>query len=77
MFLKQKRYRKIKGGAVAYGQKERTVPKKSDVTSPTAATKLVIMTAAIDATEIQDVAVIDTPGVFMTADMGEEVIVIL
>ena len=51
--------------------------KKSEVTSPTAATELVLVTAEIDATEGQDVAVIDTPGAFLTTYMDKEVIVIL
>ena len=50
--------------------------KKSDVTSPTAATELVLITTAISATEGQDVAVIDAAGAFLTADMDEKVIVI-
>ena len=43
--------------------------KKSDITSPTAATKSVLITAAINAPEGQDVAMIDAPGEFLTADM--------
>ena len=51
--------------------------KKSDVTSPTAATESVLVTAEIDATEGRDVSVIDAPGAFLTSDMDEEVIVVL
>ena len=69
MFLKKKRSRKIKGRAVADGRKQREGLKKSDVTSPTAATELVLITAEIDATEGRDVAVIDAPGAFMMAEM--------
>ena len=51
--------------------------KKSDVTSPTAATELVLITTAINATEGWDIAVIDAPGAFLTAEMEKEVIIIL
>ena len=77
MFLKPKLCRKIKGRAVAEGKKQREGSKKSDVTSPTAATESVLITAAIDAAEGRDVAVIDAPGAFLTADMDKEVIIIL
>ena len=40
-------------------------------------TELVLITTSIDAAEGRDVAVIDTPGAFLTADMDEKVIVIL
>ena len=38
---------------------------------------MVLTTVAIDAIEGRDVAVIDAPGSFLTADMVEEVLVIL
>ena len=50
MFLKQKRCGKIKGRTAADGQEQREGLKKSDVPSSTAATELVLVTAAIDAT---------------------------
>ena len=58
-------------------QKQRAGLKKSDVTSPTAATDLVLITAEIDVTEGQGVSAIDAPGSFLTADIDEEVILIL
>ena len=75
--LEEKTIRKIKVRDVADGQKQRLGSKKYDVTSPTAATDLVLVTAAIDAIEVWDVAVIDAPGAFLMANMDEEVIVIL
>ena len=48
-----------------------------EVTSPTVATKYVLITTTIDTAENQDVAVIDNPGTFLTSDQDEEVIVIL
>ena len=77
MFLKQKRCGKIKGRAVVDGRKQRTGSKISDVTLPTAATKSVLITAAIEASEGWDVIVIDSPGAFLTVDMDEEAVVIL
>ena len=53
--------------------KSRRRIKKSDVTSSTAATKSVLITAAIDANEGGDVAVIDAPGSFLPSEMDEEV----
>ena len=41
--------------------KKIVISKKYDVTSPTAATELVLITAAIDAAECWDIAVIDAP----------------
>ena len=83
VFLKHKWYIEIKGRAVADGWKKIVISKKSDVTSPTAATELVLITAAIDAAEcwdisvIGDISVIDAPWAFMAADMDENVIVVL
>ena len=77
IFLNKKRCRKIKGRAVEDGWNQREGSKKFDITSPTAATELVLITAVIYATEGRVVAVIEAPGVFLTAYMDEEVIVIL
>ena len=77
MFLKQKRYGKIKGCVIADGRKQRAVSKKSDATSPTTSIVSVLVTAAIDATEVRDVAVIDASRAFLTDDMDEELILIL
>ena len=40
-------------------------------------TESVLINTSIDAAELRDVAVIDEPGAFLTADIDEEVIVIL
>ena len=69
MFLKQKRCGKIKGRDVTYEQKIIIGSKKWDVTSPTAATESVFVTAAIYAIEIWYISVIDTPEAFLTADI--------
>ena len=75
MFLKQKGCGKIKDRTFANVQKQREEAKKFDVTSPTAATDYVLITATIDVIEGRDVAMIDAS--FLTADMDEEGIVIL
>ena len=75
--LKHKLCGKIKGRAVADGRKQRTGPNKSDVTSPTAATDSVLVTAAIDAKKGRDVSVINTAGALLMADIDKEVTVIL
>ena len=77
MFLKQKRCENIKDRAVADRLKQRSGSKKSDVTSPTAATESVLVTAAIYATKDRDIAVINTPVVLLMDGMDEEVIAIL
>ena len=68
---------KIKFCAVADGRKQIEGLNKSNVTSPMASTESVLITASIDAKEGWDVVVVDAPVSFLTADMDEEVIVIL
>ena len=70
MFMKQKRCEK-KGHAVSEGWKQITILNKSDVTSPTAATQSVLITAEIYAIENMDVDVIYALREFLTADMGK------
>jgi hypothetical protein len=43
-------------------------------TSPTIALESVLITATIDAVEGRDVALVDVPGAFLSANMDEEVI---
>ena len=77
MFLKKKRCGKIKGRVLADVRKKREGSQKSDVSSTIATTELVLITVAIDTTEGRDVAVMEAPGAFLTADMDKEVIIIL
>ena len=44
-----------------------------DVTSPTVSTDAIMLTAKIDALEVRDVAVVDIPGEYLSADMDDEV----
>ena len=71
MFLKRKRTGKVKGRGCADGRKQRDYIPKEDSTSPTVKTESVLLTAAIDAKEKRDVAVVDVPGAFMQADMDD------
>jgi hypothetical protein len=73
MFLKEKRDGYIKGRACADGRKQREGSTKSDATSPTVALESVLITATIDAFEKREVAIVDVPGAYLTADMDEEV----
>jgi hypothetical protein len=77
MFLKEKRDGSIKGRACADGRKQREGSTKSDATSPTVALESVLITATIDAHEGREVAIVDVPGAYLTADMDEEVFMCL
>jgi hypothetical protein len=77
MFLKEKRDGTIKGRACADGRKQREGSNKSDATSPTVSLEAVLITSIIDAFEGRDVAIVDVPGSFLTADMDEEVLMCL
>jgi hypothetical protein len=73
MFLKEKRDGSIKGRPCADGSNQREGSTKSDTTSPTVSLEAVLLTATIDAFEGRDVAIVDVPGAFLTADMEEVV----
>jgi hypothetical protein len=77
MFLKEKRDGSIKGRACADGRKQREGSNKSDATSPTVALESVLTTATVDAFERSEVAIVDVPGAYLTADMDEEVFMCL
>jgi hypothetical protein len=77
MFLKEKRDGSITGRAFADGIKQREGSTKSDATSPTVALESVLITATIDAHEGREVAIVDAPGAYLTADMDEEVFMCL
>jgi hypothetical protein len=77
MFLKEKLDRTIKGRACAEGRKQREGSTKSDTTSPTVSLEAVLTTSTIDAFEGRDVAIVDVPGAFLTANMDEEVLLCL
>jgi hypothetical protein len=74
MFLKEKRDRTIEGRACTYGRKQRETAVPGAATPPTVALEPVLITATIDAYEERDVAIVDAPGAFLSANMDEEVI---
>jgi hypothetical protein len=74
MFLKEKRDGTIKGRACTDGRKQRETAAPGAATPPTVALELVLNTATIDTYNERDVAIVDIPGAFLSADMNEEVI---
>ena len=76
MFLKEKRDGSIKGCGVADGRKQREKIEPKDTTSPTVSTEAVMLTVTIDKLEGRDVAVLDIPGAYLSADMDDEVHVV-
>ena len=77
MFLERKRTGTVKGRLVADGSKQRDYIQEGAAASPTVMTESVLITAAIEATEGRDVAVIDLPGAFLNAHMDEVVHMVL
>ena len=65
MFLKLKRDGKIKGRAVAGGNKQGYFISKWGASSPTVATEAVMLSCVIDSQEHRDVATIDIPHAFI------------
>jgi hypothetical protein len=74
MFLKRKRCEKIKGSGCAGGCKKCEHTNKEDACSPTVAIDALILSCIIAGMENRDVTTVDIPGVFMHADMDEEVV---
>eukprot|EP00804_Cyclotella_cryptica_P006122 CCRYP_010732-RA/>CCRYP_010732-RA protein AED:0.20 eAED:0.22 QI:0/0/0/1/1/1/2/0/901 len=77
MFLTQKRDGQIKGRACANGSKQRGYIDKELATSPTVLTDSLMITATIDAVDLRDIVTLDIPGVFLHADLDEDVIMVL
>ncbi len=77
IFLEEKRSGDIKSRMCADGRKQREDIDREDTASPTVMTESVLITAAIDAEEGWDVAVIDLPGAFLHADMDDLVVMVL
>ena len=71
MFLKRKSCGKVKGRGCADSRKQRAYIAKEESTAPMVSTEAVFLTAAIDALENREVAVLDVPGAFMQADIDE------
>jgi hypothetical protein len=77
MFLKEKRGGTIKGRTCAGGRKQRETAEPGAATSPTVSLESVLITSTIEAYEGREVAVVDIPGAYLSADMDEEVIMLL
>ena len=65
IFLTKKHTGEIKGRTVAGGNKQRGYIQKEDASSPTVATKLVILMSVVDAIKERHSAVIDIPNGFI------------
>ena len=66
----------IKGHGVSDRRKQREKIEPKDITSPTVSTEAVMHTAKIDALEVRDVAVVDIPGAYLSADVNNQVQVV-
>jgi hypothetical protein len=77
MFLKEKRDGSIKGRTCADGWEQWETAEPVATTSPTVYLKYVLVTSTIEAFEGREVAVVDIPGAYLSADMDEEVIMLL
>jgi hypothetical protein len=77
MFLKEKRDGTIKGRTCADGRKQRETAEPGAATSPTVSLESVLITSTIEAYEGREVDVVDIPGDYLSADMDEEVIMLL
>jgi hypothetical protein len=77
MFLKEKRDGTVKGRTCADGRKQRETVEPGAATSPTVSLESVLINSTIEAYEGSEVAVVDIPGAYLSADMDEEVIMLL
>jgi len=72
VFLKQKKFGRIKAHGCANGRKQCAFMSKEETSSPTVVTELFMITCIINAAENRgDVATVDVPGAFMHADMDD------
>ena len=72
MFLKEKRDSAIKGRAVVGGNTQRDFISKEDSSSPTVATKAVLLSCIINAEEERDVAIINILNAFIQTRVEDE-----
>jgi hypothetical protein len=77
MFLKEKRDGTIKGRACADRRKQMEKDGPGAAPPPTVTLESVLITSTIKAFENREVAVVDIPGAYLSADMDEEVIMLL
>ena len=77
MFLKENRDGSIKKCEYMDDRKQRKKYDNADATSPMVSTDVVLISALIGVYEERDVAVVDIPGAYLIADMGDNILVIL
>jgi hypothetical protein len=77
MFLKEKCDGTIKGRTCADGRIQRETAEPGAATPPTVSLEYVLITSTIEAYEGREVAVVDIPGAYLSADMDGEVIMLL
>ena len=65
VFVKKKRTGQVKARKVAGGNKQRDFISKKNSSSPTVATKSVLLTSLVDAQENRDVAIVDILNAFI------------
>ena len=65
VFVKKKRSGQIKARKVSGGNKQRDFVNEEDASSPTVATKSVLLTSVLEAKENRDVAIMDIPNAFI------------
>ena len=71
MLLKYKHNGSVKGQSCANCRKQRRGSSKEDAKSPTVSLEAVLITSAIRKYEEREVAIVDLPGAFITADKDE------
>ena len=69
IFLKMKRYGRVKGKICADVRSQRANTHKDDIRLTTVATDSLMISCLIDAMERRAVATVDIPGAFLQADM--------
>ena len=72
MTVKEKRDESLKGRFCTDGRKQRGTMEKDESALPTVAMDSVFITASMEAAEHRDVAVVDLPGAYLSADMDDE-----
>ncbi len=77
IFLEWKQTGVVEGRLVADGLKQSNYIQEGTATSPTMMTKSVLITAAMEAMDGHDVAVVDLSGAFLNADMDNVVHMVL
>jgi hypothetical protein len=71
MFLKQKRFGRIKGRGCADGHKQQVYKTKEETSAPTVSVESQFLSCVIDVKEQRKVVTCDIPGAFMQADIDE------